>query len=283
MIIKGTRLQGLFGEVRPQFEELPPHQPFKKDLEALTVDVDTLRGFLLLGGVEERTQDLLNDIHGPVEAPNKELLLTFNQTQSYWKKSPTYFNGPKENFIIAINLAYHYRGIISYYDRKSKVFEERSQKAGLNCSTVSGETAKLKTIERYFKATYDGLYEDPQFETTLKLYKGIKNFDEARECRSYNKEKSDQLLKVAKTYFKDLLKGGKELSTAITFLGIIEALMGRVESALRFLVRAADMVFNPRPLYKLMGKLFKILRMRNASSFYKRKSVTGNQRLCLVS
>lgn len=282
MKLRGNRLQRLFGEGEQLHQEIPFHQPFKKDLGTLNVDIDSLRGFLMLGGVEERTQSLLDDIHGPTKAPSKELLLTFKQTQSYWK-SPTYFMGPKENFVIAINLAYHYRDIISYYDRKSTIYAKRAKEAWLSCSPVSPETAKLRNIAKYFSATYEHLYEDPELEDTIKLYQGIKKFDEARACRTYNKSKSNDLLRVAKTHFVDLLKRGKEQSTVITFIGVIEALLGRVESALKFLVQAADLVFNPRPIYKLMSKLFKVIRMRNASSFYGKKSVTGHTRMCLVS
>lgn len=282
MKIRAQKLNGLFGETTLEKTKAIKKEPFKKELKNLNVDLDSLRNFLLLGAVEKETETLLNDIHGPSELPSRELLLTFKQTQSYWK-GPTYFMGPKENFIIAINLAYHYRETISYYDRKSSLFKDQANKAGLSVSPISGEKAKLKTIARYFKASHDQLHEDPELETTLKLYHGIKHFDEARKCRSYSKEKSNDLLKKSKKHFMDLLRSGKESHTAITFLGIIEALLGRVEAALKFLVQAADIVFNPKPIYKLMAQLFKVIRMRNASHFYKKKSVSGHTRLCLVS
>ena len=282
MRINSQRLQSLFGEGEVYFKEKSFNQPFKKDLATLNVDIDSLRGFLLLGGVQEGTQNLINDIHGPAESPNRELLLTFKQTQSYWK-GPTYFFGPKETFLIAINLAYHYRDTISYYDRLSARYAQKAEEIGLSVSPLSPEKAKLKAIKKYFQKSEELLHEDPELEETIKLYKGIKTFDEARECRSYDRDKSNNLLKQAKEHFCELLKRGKQHSTAITFLGIIEALLGRVESALNFLVKAADLVFNPKPIYTLMAKLFKVIRMRNASKFYKKKSVTGHTRLSLVS
>ncbi len=282
MKIRSHKFQGLFQEAEVHFEELP-RKTYKKDLSKLAVDMNSLRGFFMLGGVDERTQELLDDIYGPTDFPNRELLLTFNQTQSFWKKSPTYFYGPKENFVIAINLAFHYREVISYYDRKSAIHTKRAAKAGLSVSPISPEKAKLKTIEKYFKASYDCLHEEPEFEETIKLYKGIKTFDEANSCREYNLEESKKKLRKAEKYFCEILKKGQQKTTAITFLGLIEALLGKVESALLYLVKAADLVFNPSSIYKIMAKLYKVLRMENAALFYRKKSLTGHRRLRLVS
>ncbi len=278
MRINGQRLQGLFGESDYQVPKVEIKNSWHKNLSQLDVSIDSLRGFFYTGSLKEGTKSLIKNIHGPVLKPNKELLLTFKQTQSYFKE-PTYYMGPKENFIIAINLAYHYRDVINYYDRKHSLYLKKAQSVGLSVSPISAEKGKLKTIDKYMQASRDLMYEDPEFQDTLTLYNGIKYYDEARVCRSYDLKKSKGLLKDAKKEFIELLKKKKEIPTVVTFLGIIEALLGRVESALKFLVHAADLVFNPRSIYSLMSKLFNVIRMKKAALFYKRRSKNGITRL----
>ncbi len=262
MRIHGQRLQGLFGEKKSlDFIEIDEDH-LSKNLSKMNVNIDSLRGFFMLGGVKEGTQTLISDIHGLDDKPNRELVLSFQQLQSYWKV-PTYYMGPKEHFVIAINLYFHFKDIVSYYDRHP---------------SVSCEKRKVETIERYLAKSKSMLHEDPELENTLILYKGIKHYDEARECRSYDPKKSKKLLKTAKVQFIELLKKKVETPTVVTFLGIIEALLGRVESALQFLIHAADLVFNPQKIYGLMSKLFNVIRMKKASLFYRRRARTGSIR-----
>ncbi len=267
MRVSGKKFQGLFGESNQKAPIPKNDKVWQKNLTQLNVDIDSVKGFFLLGGATTHTQSLISDIEGPLERPNRELLLTFNQSQSYWKL-PTYYMGPKEHFIIAINLAYHYRDSINYYQRE----------AGPHRFT-SKETAKIKKINLHLQITNARLHEEPDLEDTLCLFRGIKYYDEARECTGQNKSKSKTLLRKAKDAFLSLLEKNKEIPTVVTFLGIIEALLGRVESALKFLVHAADLIFNPKIIYKIMSKLFNILRMRKAALFYKRRSKSGLTRL----
>jgi len=206
------------------------------------IDLNYLNSFCLLlkSDLNEITTSSIQKFTASVDdfSAHNTIALTKAQTIRYTKSQPEYFT-PKEALIVGLNMKFH---------------------------QTKSTSIKSHHITKYLDYA---AAEESSYKNIANANLGLYYFDEAMEKDGKRRRSS---LKKALSCFLSCLNNGLSTSFIITKVGIIHGLLGKLDAAIKFLLKGARLADNPYFHYAFISKIYSALNMVNAKIFYSRKA-----------
>ena len=206
------------------------------------IELNYLNSFCLLlkSDLNEITTRSIQKFTAPIDNVNSysSIALTKAQTIRYTNSQPEYFT-PKEALIVGLNMKFH----------KDKSTSIKSHHITKYLDYAAAKESSYKNIAN----------------ANLGLY----YFDEAM---GKDGKLRTSHLKKSLSCFLSCLRNGLSTSYIITKIGIIQGLLGKLDVAIKFLLKGARIAANPHFHYAFISKIYSALDMVNEKIFYSRKS-----------